>query len=78
MGEMRKKIIIGIGIVLVVLMVVTLSNKNLDNQLTSASVFGQTDCITPQEAIKQINENGCEKISQDKKCAEEGLVEVRC
>ena len=73
---MRKEVVYGIFIVLVLLSIFVVSK--FGPSITSASVFGQTKCVGANAALKFINEKNCTRIYESEKCADQGLVEVKC
>jgi hypothetical protein len=73
----RLTIVIAILILIIIASFLLLSG-NVYDEITAASVSGQTKCVGAKAALKFINERGCERIYEDSKCAERGLVEVRC
>jgi len=57
---------------------VTLAWFSDGENITSASVIGQTKCVGANAAMNFINDKGCERINEDPKCEERGLIEIRC
>jgi len=73
--DMHKEVVIAVVILLILGIFVAIYQGP---QITSATVAGQTKCVGARAALKFINEKGCERIYEDSKCEEQGLVEVRC
>jgi len=76
---MNTKIGILIAIVVIIIIGAFIVNDN-SNSITSASIFvdQKTQCVEADEALRLINEKGCERIYEDSECAEQGLVKVKC
>ena len=75
---MKRLMIMIVILILIVTASFILLSGNVYDEITAASVSGQTKCVGAKAALKFINERGCERIYEDQKCAEQGLVEVRC
>ena len=71
---MEKRVVYGVIIVLILLCIAI----RFGPSITSATVAGQTKCVGANAALKFINEKNCTRIYESEKCAEQGLVEVRC
>ena len=71
---MKKRVVYGIIIILILLSIVI----RFGPSITSASVLGQTKCVGANAALKFINEKNCTRIYESEKCADQGLVEVKC
>ena len=73
---MRKPVIYGV-VIFLVLGIYFIIDSN--PSITTASVWGTSRCISPAEALGEINNKGCERINiGSSHCEDDGMVEIRC
>ncbi|MBW2966801.1 hypothetical protein KY342_06890 [Candidatus Woesearchaeota archaeon] len=73
---MEKRVIYAIIIIVIILGIFLIVKYG--PSMTGAVVAGQKKCVSPKAALGFINKNGCVRIYEDEKCAEQGKVEVQC
>ena len=75
MKKTHLVVLVVAGVILLTSLALVLTSSG---SLTSGTVFGDKQCMGPKAALKFINEQGCERIFEDPRCEEKGLVEIRC